>query len=108
MIVKIQSGDPVAGERAQDEAAETGVARRFQFQHRMRLDRVEGGEVVGELWRSDGVTAQAAVFQDGADRGVGGGHGQVVVVPPDDVASGPRPRIERVGVLDETWVGGRL
>ncbi|OIQ81571.1 hypothetical protein GALL_366630 [mine drainage metagenome] len=59
------------------------MAGRLQFQHRMGLDRVEGGEVVGDvfaLFRRH-LAAKAAVAQDGVDSGIGKGAGQVVILP---------------------------
>ena len=40
--------DAAVREGAQDEAAQARVAGRFEFEHRMRLDRVEGRDMVGD------------------------------------------------------------
>ena len=60
-----ERGDPARGEGAQDKAAEPGVTRRLELQHRMRFDRVERGEVRRDRRAvSSGRAAEAAVAQD--------------------------------------------
>ena len=66
--------DPAVGEGAQDEAAQARVAGRFEFEHRMRLDRVEGGDVRRDGGRVRGLAAEAAVLKM-ADRAVADGQG---------------------------------
>ena len=86
------------------------MARRLQFQHRMRLDRVEGGKVIrGRAAPFVGhLAAEAAVAQDGADHGRGGGADEPVVVPEEERAGFAGAAVEAVGVLDEGVVGRRL
>ncbi len=100
----LERGDPARGEGAQDERAQPRVARRFQFQHRMRLDRVEGLQVIGnrpaEFFRL--LAAEPAVPQDGAHRGGRGGADQVVILPVEEGAGRTGAPVERVRVLDET------
>jgi hypothetical protein len=78
-----QRVDPAAGEGAQDQRAQPRMARRLQFQHGMRLDRVERGEAVGDLAGRHGLAPEAPVTQERVDRRVGRGHGHGVVGPED-------------------------
>jgi hypothetical protein len=95
-------------EGAEHEPAQARVAWRLEFQHRMRLDRVEGREVVGEGDRLDRLAAEPAVLEEGRDGAVADRHRQPVILPEEQVARRAGAVVERVGVLHEGGIGRRL
>ena len=108
--LRLQRRDPARGEGAQHQAAQAGVARRFQFQHRMGFDRVKGGKMRRyrrALFRRH-LAPKAAVAQDGIDPGRRGATDQAVIFPEKERPRRPRAVIERVGVLHKLRIGGRL
>jgi hypothetical protein len=98
-----------AGHEATVHAIGNGVAALLAHGLRAEgnLDRLEGLEM-GRHGGGRRLAAEAAVLQDGEDGGVGGRHRHRVVLPPDERSGGAGARVERVGVLDEDVVRGRL
>ena len=100
--------DAARGEGAQDKPAQPRVARRFQFQHGMLFDRVEGRGMFGKLNEINRFAAKSAVAEDRVDGRVGGGHRHVVVGPEHERPRGAGAAVERIGVLDEGRIGRGL
>ena len=65
-----QAGDAAAGEGAQNQGSETGVAGRFRFEEGVGLEGLEVCEVVGHRYGyfGRGLAAKAAVAEDRVDR----------------------------------------
>jgi len=105
-----EAGDAAGGEGAQDEAAEAGVGRRLAVEHGAVVEGVEIGEVgrARRLQVGRELAAETAVAEEGGDLGVAGGAGVAVVFPEKERAERAGAVVERVGVLDEGRVAGRL
>ena len=103
-----QSVNPARGEGAQHQIAQTCVAGGFQFQHRMRLDRVKGPQVVGDVKRFWAFAAKPPVAENGTTGGGVAGAGQIVICPMKERASVAGLFIKWVGVLNKGGVCRRL
>ena len=108
--LRSQGRDPARGEGAQHQPAQAFVGVAVQFQHRMVVDGVEGGQVRGMRPGQFGrdLAAEAAILQKGLHGLVAEGGHHAVVFPELQRGRGPGPGIDRVGVLDKGGIGRGL
>ena len=105
-----ERGDPAGGKGAQHKAAQTPMARPFQFEHGMIVDIVKGPQMRGDIQRKPvwGLPPKTIVAQGHIHTAEPRDNGQGELIPIDHAARGAQSRVKRVGILYKLGLFGRL
>lgn len=105
-----EAGDTAAGEGAQDKAAQPRMGGRFEFEHRVGLDVVEGPEPRRNLRLALGrdLAPHAPVAQERGNGLMRDGTDLTILFPEKEIPARAGAVVEGIGVLHEGRIGRGL